>query len=181
MKYLLFVLALSACATSDDLRDVDVPRSSGMISQQHSKWCWAAIVENLTGVPQCEVPAAVYPELSELDCCGAYTEACNVQGNVFVALDMAAGVPSVYERSALSEADLSAELAVGRQVVAHVRNETFRHVILITERTDAAYRVYDPALDQLHELSYDGIVNGFMVRGTAVTWQATTWKIGVNP
>lgn len=181
MKYLLLVLALSACATSDDSPEVDETPSTGMISQQHSKWCWAAIVENLTGVPQCEVPAAVYPELSELDCCGAYSDACNVQGNVFVALNMAAGVASEYERSALSEADLAAELAAGRQVVAHVRNETSGHVIMITERTAAGYRVYDPALDKLFEASYARIASGLTVLGAPVTWQATTWKIGVNP
>jgi hypothetical protein len=151
-----------------------------MIRQAHSKWCWAAVVENLTGVPQCEVPAAVYPELSELDCCGAYSDACNVQGNVFVALDMAAGVRSVYERSALSEADLIEELATGRKVAAHVRNETFGHVILITERTATGYRVYDPGPDKLYEASYEHISNGLKVMGAAVTWQATTWKIGVN-
>lgn len=178
MKYLLLVLALSACAPSNDSEEVLEAQDTGMVRQQHSKWCWAAVVENLTGVPQCEVPAAVYPELSELDCCGAYSEACNVQGNVFVALEMAAGVASVYERSALSEADLDAELAAGRRVAAHVRNETFGHVVLITERTDGAYQVYDPGPNTLYEASYDRIVNGLTVMGVPVTWQATTWKIG---
>jgi len=179
MKYLLFVVALSACVSSGE-SGVQEQQDTGMIRQQHSKWCWAAIIENLTGVPQCEVPAAVYPKLSELDCCGAYNEACNVTGNVMVGLDAAAGVASVYELSPLSAADLTAELASGRQVVAHVRNASAGHVIMITERTANAFRVYDPATDHLREVSYDHILNGFTVQGNPVTWQATTWKIGVN-
>ena len=180
MKYLLFAVALSACTSAVDSPEVEAELDSGMISQQHSSWCWAAIIENLTGVPQCEVPAAVYPELSELDCCGAYADACNVQGNVYVGLAMAAGVTSVYERSALSAADLTAELGAGRKVVAHIRNATAGHVVLITERTTNAYRVYDPSSDLMYEVSYEHILNGFTVQGTPVTWQATTWKIGVS-
>ena len=119
MKYLLFGLALSACSS------VVAPSeqaATGMTPQQHSKWCWAALVENLTQVPQCEVPSVVYPTLADVDCCTSYQDACNVQGNVQVGLDKAAGVDSVYQRTALSEEELSAELGEGRKVVAHIRN-----------------------------------------------------------
>jgi len=149
--------------------------AEGFKPQRASNWCWASIVENVTGVPQCEVPSSVYPELSEVDCCSPENLAqCNLPGALQEGLLKAAGVVSTYTRSPLSREDLDAQIEVGSHVAVHLRGPTLQHVVLIHKQLGVAYVAWDSGQDANIFLGYQDMIKGLSYRGHAVKWEATT-------
>ena len=143
-------LADGTVIAADDAFAAEEPTAvpdCSMITQELTKWCWAAVTQTIEGtrgnvVEQCEVAqSAVAP-----DCC-ADKLSCNVERSLPEVL-ASRQIPCSPQGGTVSFAAIKAQIDAGKPVGCFIKFPAINHLVLISGYlADEQLQILDPAYD----------------------------------
>lgn len=144
------------------LEDYDLLHSFPWIVQEQTSWCWTAVAlsanqhrhatqpdwQGPTGLTQCQIAHAQFPDM---DCCGsgaADESRCNVWGKLSIALETAGLAPRHIEENNAAPRieECQEEISNGRPVIVRVREDdgSVHFIVIYGVGPNDHFAIWDP-------------------------------------